>query len=82
MSSKVELVAWLGDVNLTKRRSLGGGDRNFATATQKSEICQKKVRVRTSSDHKIGAFSLGEDECKDACVGAGSLNHVDFVLCV
>ena len=79
MSSKVELVAWLGDVNLTKRRSFGGGGRNFATATQKSEICQRKVRVRTPSDHKNGVFSLGENRRKAANIGTDSLNYVDFV---
>ena len=66
MSSKVEPVALLGDVILPKEGRFGGGDRNFATATQKSEICQKKVRVRTSSDHKIGAFSFGENWHNDA----------------
>ena len=64
MSSKVESVAWLGD-EVDQGRSFSGGDRNFATATQKSEICQKKVRVRTSSEHKIESFSLGEDGHKD-----------------
>ena len=59
MSSKVEIVTWLGD----------GGD-------------QKKVRVRTSNDHEIDTFSLGEDGRKDANVGMDSQNNVGFVLCV
>ena len=78
MCVKVEPVAWLGD-RVDLGRSLGGGDRNFATATQKSEICQKKVRVRTPSDHKNDTYSLVEDGRKDAGVGTDPLKFVDFV---
>ena len=41
MSSKVELVAWLGDV-VDQRRLFGADDRKFKTVTQKSWICQSK----------------------------------------
>ena len=56
--------------------------RNFNNqnyATHLSWINQRKIRVRTSSDHKIDLFSLGEDGSKDANVGMDSLNYVDFV---
>jgi len=58
---------------------LGGGDRNLQPRHKSGEISQRKVRVRTSSDHKIDLFSLGEDGSKDANVGMDFLNYVDFV---
>lgn len=45
-------------------------------------MSQKEVRVRTSNDHEIDTFSLGEDGRKDANVGMDSQNNVGFVLCV
>ena len=38
--------------------------------------------MRTSNDHEIDTFSLGEDGRKDANVGMDSQNNVGFVLCV
>ena len=82
MSSEVEYVAWLGEVNSTKRRSFGGCDRNFATATQKSWICQsKRSECEPQVIIKLTHF-LEDDGRKDACVGMDSLNYVDFVVCV
>ena len=38
--------------------------------------------MRTSNNHEIDTFSLGEDGRKDANVGMDSQNNVGFVLCV
>ena len=61
MSSEVEYVAWLGD-GVDQNKVVWRGRSKFCNRnTNDGEISQKKVRVRTLSDHKIGASSLGED---------------------
>jgi hypothetical protein len=66
LCAKVECVAWLGDV-IGQKKVVGRRRPNFCNRnTNDGEMSQKKVRVRTLSDHKIGVFSLGEDEYNDA----------------
>lgn len=79
MSSKVECIAWLGDVVDQKKVVWAGATENLQPQHKSGEISQKNVRVRTSSDHKIDLFSLGKDGIKDANVGMDSLKFVYFV---
>ena len=82
MISKVDSVAWLGGAIDQKKVVWRGRPKIYNRNINDGEMSQKEVRVRTSNDHEIDTFSLGEDVRKDANVGMDSQNNVGFVLCV
>ena len=95
MSSKVELVAWLGD-KVDQGRSFSGGDRNFATATQMTvryakrkfecepQVIIKSVRFLLEGRTQGCVSGKGFPKIRRFCVisGCASARNGRILLCV